>query len=372
MKKLGLIINPIAGLGGRVGLKGTDGVEVVRRAQKLGAVPEAPARARRALERLLPLREEVVILTYPGNMGGAVAADLGFPVELLGKPEKAETTAEDTKKAAKEILKRGAELLLFCGGDGTARDIYSAVELEIPVLGIPAGVKMHSGVFAPTPERAGEVAQRFLKGEIRKTREVEVMDIDEAAFRRGQVQARLFGYLVTPWARGAVQGAKVGTSPSERHSQKAIAATLIEDLESGTLYLIGPGTTAKAILAELGLDGALLGVDALLNGKLIGKDLAEREVLKLVRNHPTRIVVSPIGGQGHILGRGNQQLSPAVIRAAGGKGSLIVVATPRKLASLGGRPLLVDTGDRGLDKELSGYIWVITGYRQRAVYRLSC
>ncbi|HAF70977.1 MAG: Uncharacterized protein XD60_0458 [Acetothermia bacterium 64_32] len=372
MKKLGLIINPIAGLGGRVGLKGTDGPEVVRRALELGAAPEGPARARRALERLLPLREKVVILTYPGNMGGAIAADLGFAVELVGKPEKVETTAEDTKKAAKEILKRGAELLLFCGGDGTARDVYAAVKTGLASLGIPAGVKMHSGVFAPTPERAGEVARRYLEREIRQTREVEVMDIDEAAFRRGQVKARLFGYLVTPWARGSVQGAKVGTSPSERHFQEAIAARVIEDLKRGTLYLIGPGTTAKAILAKLGLDGTLLGVDALLDGKLIGKDLAESDMLELVRNHPARIVLSPIGGQGHILGRGNQQLSPAVIRTANGKASLIVVATPGKLASLGGKPLLVDTGDPDLDKELSGYVQVLTGYRQRAVYRVSC
>lgn len=371
MKRLGFIVNPIAGLGGRVGLKGTDGPEVVKRALELGAVPESPARARRALEQLLPLRDKLLVLSFPGDMGGRIAAELGFQVELVGKPGKAQTTAEDTKKAAKEILKRGAELLLFCGGDGTARDVYSAVGLEVPVLGVPAGVKMHSGVFAPTPERAGEVARKFLEGEIRRTRELEVMDIDEEAFRRGEVKARLFGYLRVPWDRRGVQGAKVGTPPSDRYTQDAIAAHVAEEMRPGVVYLIGPGTTAKAILSRLGLSGTLLGVDAVRDGELLGTDLREKKILRLVGKGPARVVVSPIGGQGHILGRGNQQLSPAVIRAVGGKAGLVVVATPGKLASLGGKPFLVDTGDPSLDEELSGYIRVITGYHREAVYRVA-
>lgn len=371
MKKLGLIVNPIAGLGGRVGLKGTDGREVVRRALELGAVPESPGRARRALERLLPLRDELLVLTYPGVMGEGIARDLGFRVELVGKPVSETTTAEDTKKAAREIYKRSADLLLFCGGDGTARDIYAALGTELPSLGIPAGVKMHSGIFAPTPERAGEVARRFLLGEINRAREVEIMDIDEKAYRQGEVKARLFGYLSAPWSRGAIQGVKVGTPPSERYMQQAIATGVIEEFERGTLYLVGPGTTAKAILSILGLKGTLLGVDALIDGKLVGVDLGEKDMLRLVQDKPTKIVVSPIGGQGHILGRGNQQLSPAVILSAGGKSSLVVVATPGKLASLAGKPLLVDTGDPSLDVELSGYIRVMTGYKDRAICRVA-
>jgi len=371
MKKLGLIVNPIAGLGGRVGLKGTDGPEIVQKALALGAVPEAPARARRALLRLSPLREKLPVLTYPGMMGGDIAASLGFRVELVGHPAGEATSSQDTRNAARAILECGADLLVFCGGDGTARDIYTAVKTRIPVVGVPAGVKMHSGVFSPTPEKAGEVALRFLDGEVSGTREVEVMDIDEGAFRRGEVRAQLFGYLRVPWARGLIQGAKVGSSPSERYMQTAIAVSVAEEMEEGILYLIGPGTTAKSVLARLGLGGTLLGVDAVLNGELVGEDLGEREILELAAKHSTKVVVSPIGGQGHILGRGNQQLSPAVISATGGKPSLIVVATPRKLASLRGRPLLVDTGDPTLDEELSGYIPVIIGYHQRAICRVT-
>ena len=370
MKKLGLIVNPIAGLGGRVGLKGTDGPEVVRRALELGAVPEAPARARRALEQLLPLRKELLVLTYPGTMGGEVARDLGFRVEFIGRPEGETPTAQDTRIAARKLLDLGVDLLLFCGGDGTARDIYTAVGTRIPALGAPAGVKMHSGVFAPTPERAGEIAHRYLEGETRQTADVEVMDIDENAFRRGEVRARLFGYLRVPKAGGGVQGAKVGTPPSERYVQQAIAAWMKEEMAPGVVYLIGPGTTTQAVLISLGLSGSLLGVDAVWNGKLVGADLAERELLQLARDKPVRIVVSPIGGQGHILGRGNQQLSPTLIRAAGGKAGLVVLATPGKLASLGGKPLLVDTGDPALDVELTGYVQVITGYRRKAIYRV--
>jgi len=371
MKKLGLIVNPIAGLGGRVGLKGTDGPEVVRKALALGAVPEAPTRARRAMHRLLPLKEKLLVLTYPGTMGGDIAASLEFRVEIVGHPTGEETNPQDTMNAARAIIKRGADLLVFCGGDGTARDVYAAVGDRIPVVGVPAGVKMHSGVFSPTPEKAGETALRYLEGEISGTRLMEVMDIDEEAFRRGEVRARLFGYLQVPWAQGLIQGAKVGSSPSERYMQTAIAAGVVEEMEEDTLYLIGPGTTAKSVLAQLNLDGTLLGVDAVLNRKLVGEDLAEGEILELVAEYPTKVVLSPIGGQGHILGRGNQQLSPAVIRATGGKPSLIVVATPRKLASLQGRPLLVDTGDPALDEELSGYIPVITGYHQRAICRVT-
>ena len=371
MKKLGLIINPIAGLGGRVGLKGTDGLEVVRRALELGAVPEALGRARRALEGLLPSREELLVFTYPEAMGGEVARAMGFRVELIGRPEGKTTTAQDTRNAARGLLGLGVDLLLFCGGDGTARDIYAAVGTKLPALGIPAGVKMHSGAFAPTPERAGELARRFLEGEVRVTAEAEVLDIDEDAYRQGKVRARLFGYLRVLQARGGVQGAKVGTPPSEGYLQQTIAARVAEEMEPGVTYFIGPGTTTQAVLKHLGLPGSLLGVDAVRDGELLGRDLAEQDLLQLVRDGPVRIVVSPIGGQGHILGRGNQQLSPQVVRAAGGKASLLVLATPGKLASLQGKPLLVDTGDPALDAELSGYLRVITGYREQAIYQVA-
>ena len=58
-RRLGLIVNPLAGVGGKVGLKGSDGSDTVDRALALGAVREAPRRAEQALARLARLREHV-------------------------------------------------------------------------------------------------------------------------------------------------------------------------------------------------------------------------------------------------------------------------------------------------------------------------
>ena len=367
MCKFGLIVNPIAGLGGRVGLKGTDGPEVAERALSLGARPESPQRAVRALEQLKLMVADCLVLTYSNEMGESEARRCGFEVEVIGRPAGEKSSAEDTVSAARSARDRGASLLLFAGGDGTARDIYRAVGTSIPVVGVPAGVKMHSGVFARTPESAGELTGRFLLGGIRRLVEMEVMDIDEDAFRRGIVRARLYGYLSVPLDRQLVQGAKAPTPPSERAAQEAIAAYVVEKMEEEVLYLVGPGTTTRAIMEALGQPFSLLGVDAVYDRKCIGTDLREQEILDLLDSRRARIIVSPIGGQGHIFGRGNQQLSPAVIRRVG-KDGIIVVATPSKLASLRAGPLMVDTGDRALDRALSGYIRVITGYGEEVVY----
>ncbi len=369
--RIGLIVNPIAGLGGRVGLKGTDGPAIVAQARRLGAVSEAPLRALRALKVLLPLRERCTVFTYPHPMGAREARSLGFRVVLAGHLEGEESTAEDTKAAARALQRQGVDVLLFSGGDGTARDIYEAVGMDIVVVGIPAGVKMHSGVFARTPEAAGELAVRYLEGKVVHTTEAEVMDIDEEAFRDGRVRARLYGYLVTPLDRQRIPGRKVATPPGEQMARQGIATYVIEQMKPDVLYLIGPGTTTRAIMEALGLPSTLLGVDAVRNRRLVGKDLREAEVLKQVRaaGLAAWLVVSPIGGQGHILGRGNQPLSPRVIRLVG-RDHLIVVATPGKLASLHGRPLLVDTGDPAVDEELRGYVRVITGYKEEVVLRV--
>ncbi len=370
MHKLGLIVNPIAGLGGRVGLKGTDGREVLEKALRLGARPESPGRAVRSLRRLRELTEDVMVLTYPGLMGESEARECGFQFLLVGRLAGDRTTAQDTVNAARAIRDEGARLLMFAGGDGTARDIFRAVGTDIPVVGVPAGVKMHSGVFAGTPEGAGELAARFLLGRIRRLAELEVMDIDEEAFRKGIVRARLYGYLKVPMDRQIVQGAKASTPPSERAAQQAIAAYVVDRMERDVLYFVGPGTTTRAIMEELEQPFSLLGVDAVYNRKSIGTDLTERQMFEMLGTHRVAIIVSPIGGQGHIFGRGNQQLSPRIIHRVG-KDGIIVVATPSKLASLRSRPLMVDTGDRSLDKYLSGYIRVITGYGEEVVYPVS-
>jgi len=367
--KVGLIVNPVAGIGGRVGLKGSDGAEVQKRAQALGAVPQAQARAAQALERLRRLADRIELLTYPAEMGENVARECGFSPLILGTIRPGRTGAEDTRRAAQEMRDRGVDLVLFAGGDGTARDVYEAVGEDLVVLGIPAGVKIHSAVYATHPAAAGEVAALYLEGRADGVREAEVMDIDEEAFRQGSLSARLYGYLRIPVRSGLVQSQKVPSS-SEEASVAAIAVDVVERMEPGVLYILGPGTTVRAIAAELGVRKTLLGVDAVLDRKVVLADANEEQLLALLEAHPVKIVVTPIGGQGFIFGRGNQQLSPRVITAVG-RENIVVVSTPDKLHGLGRQPLLVDTGDPAADAMLSGYLLVITGYNERAVRKVT-
>jgi predicted polyphosphate/ATP-dependent NAD kinase len=370
-KRLGLIVNPVAGIGGRVGLKGSDGAEIQRMAFELGAVPEALQRAIQALERLEPVKDELEVVTYPGEMGEDAARAGGFEPMVIGCIQPGETTPGHTIKAAREMLRLKVNLLLFAGGDGTARDIYNAVGEGMPVLGIPAGVKIHSAVFATSPRSAGDVAALYLQGRVSSLREAEVMDIDEEAFRQGVVSARLYGYLKIPFERRLVQSAKMPSSPREQAAQQAIAYDVVSRMEGNLLYIIGPGTTTRAIASRLGLSKTLIGVDVVAGGELVAADVNESRLLELLEGRKARIIVTPIGGQGYIFGRGNQQISPQVIRQVG-KEYVIVVGTPGKIHSLRGRPLRVDTGDRGVDEMLRGYIMVLTGYNERIVYKVSC
>jgi predicted polyphosphate/ATP-dependent NAD kinase len=370
-KRLGLIVNPVAGIGGRVGLKGSDGAEIQGMAFELGAVPEALQRAIQALERLEPGKDELEVVTYPGEMGEDAARACGFEPTVIGCIKPGETTPKDTIRAAREMLRLKVNLLLFAGGDGTARDIYNAVGEGMPVLGIPAGVKIHSAVFATSPRSAGDVAALYLQGRVSSLREAEVMDIDEEAFRQGVVSARLYAYLKIPFERRLVQSAKMPSSPGEQAAQQAIAHDVVSRMEKSLLYIIGPGTTTRAIASRLGLSKTLIGVDVVAGGELVAADVNESRLLELLEGRKAKIIVTPIGGQGYIFGRGNQQISPQVIRCVG-KENVIVVGTPGKIHSLRGRPLRVDTGDRGVDEMLRGYIMVLTGYNERIVYKVSC
>jgi predicted polyphosphate/ATP-dependent NAD kinase len=370
-KRLGLIVNPVAGIGGRVGLKGSDGAEIQRKALELGAVPRSNERAREALAVLSVMAEEVEVITYPAEMGEDAARRCALEPMVVGRIESRPTTAEDTRRAARAMERSNVDLLAFVGGDGTARDIYEAVGGGVPVLGIPAGVKIHSAVFATSPATAGELAASFLKGHVSRLREAEVMDIDEDAFRRGVLSARLHGYLTVPFRRSLVQGLKAASSPTEEASQRAIAAEIVGRMERECLYILGPGTTTRAIASHLGLTKTLLGVDVVRDREMVAADAGESELLQLLHNAEARIVVTPIGGQGFILGRGNQQISPQVIRQVG-RECTIVVSTPEKIQALRGQPLLVDTGDRSVDEMLSGYVRVVTGYAEEMLYRVSC
>ena len=278
---------------------------------------------------------------------------------------------DDTRRAAVELAGRCVDLILFAGGDGTARDLCGAVGDGVPALGIPAGVKMYSGVYATTPRAAGRAAAQFLAGETSHTKLGEVMDIDEDAFRDGNVQARLYGYLRVPEDTSHVQATKSPSQADEGEAILAIAGEIVDSMRPDTLYILGPGTTTKGIADVLGVSKTLLGVDAVLDGKIVASDATESELMALMDGgRPAKIVVTAIGGQGHIFGRGNQQIGADVIRRVG-RDNLVVVATRRKLGSLGRRPLMVDTGSREVDRMLSGYVMVTTGRAESAMVRVS-
>jgi len=283
-----------------------------------------------------------------------------------------DTSAEDTHNAVKMMEDAKVSLILFAGGDGTARDIYSVIKDQIPVVGIPAGVKMHSAVYATTPKSAARLVANYFASSDANLKDVEVMDIDEDAFRNGQLSASLYGYMKVPFERRYIQGAKSGGIESDESAMSAVAHEISRRLEDDVLYILGPGTTLKAIGNQLGVDKTLLGVDLFKDGKLIAEDVTNLQIEDIIANcnNQAKIIVTPIGGQGHIFGRGNQQISPSIIKRLG-RESVIIVATTNKLASLNGRPFLVDTGDPDVDQLLSGYIRVVTGVNMESVYRVS-
>ena len=378
MKKIGLIINPVAGMGGSVGLAGTDGV--LEEAIARGAKPHANERAAEALTELLPIKDEIEILTCPGVMGQDLALAMGFKARLIDTFSAGSdaTSRKDTIHAAECIanLCEGEEppvLLIFAGGDGTARDVYTGAGLSLPCIGIPAGVKIHSPVYARNPQAAGELALRWIKqafsddghsadtGRPLRLRELEVLDIDEDAYRREEISTKLFGYLNVPDDSRLIQNRKEPTPLSEAGTIAAIAAEVVDNMKDDTYYLIGAGTTTRGIMEELGLPNTLIGVDLVKNGDLVEAAVYGERILELIGSEPVKLVVTVTGGQGFLFGRGNQQLTPAVLRRIG-KENIIIIATPSKLAELKGRPLLTDTGDAALDEELSGYYRAITGY----------
>lgn len=381
MRSVGLIVNPIAGMGGSVGLKGTDG-EMAARARALGAEPVTPERTTTFLAHL---REaDLRWLVAPGPMGADYV--VGPNATVVGEigatgPDGAVTdrgsaaavpasltSADDTRRIARAIVAAGAELLVFVGGDGTARDIFDAVDARVPVVGVPAGVKVYSGAFALSPRAAAEMVSAFVTGA--DLTEAEVLDIDEVAFREDRLDARHYGYLLVPNVQSYLQPGKQGSAitPDTQENKLEIAAAFVEQMDRDTLYLLGPGTTVKAIADEMGIPKTLLGIDAAYGGALVGADLNERAILALLAQHPKRkVVVTPLGGNGFIFGRGNKPLTPQVIRTVG-REHILVVATEHKMRQVG--VLRVDTGDPAVDALLNGYWEVIIGYDIARVARV--
>jgi predicted polyphosphate/ATP-dependent NAD kinase len=368
MGSVGLIVNPIAGMGGRVGLKGTDGHELLELALERGALPVAAERAGRALARLHDRCADVRLVAAPGRMGSDLAEAHGFDTEVLPGGSTETTTADDTRLAAMELARRHVDLIVFAGGDGTARDIHAVVGDRVPMLGIPTGVKMHSGVFATTPENAGDVVGTFVGSHpCSPLREADVVD---AETRADAISTRLYGAARVPDDRLRVQAVKSRGAPPDEQALDAVCAAIAAAMDPRRIYVLGPGTTMRRLTRRLGLEKTLLGVDAVRAGRLLGSDLAERELLELIAGEPVTLVLGVVGGQGAILGRGNQQLSPAVLRRVGIE-NIEIVAGLRKLLALEPPLLRVDTGDPELDRALCGYRRVHVAPRRTLVYRVA-
>jgi predicted polyphosphate/ATP-dependent NAD kinase len=349
MRRIALLLNPIAGMGGRVGLKGTDGC-LDEAARARGATPRAPERARETLAELRAHLDDADLLyTYGDPMGAAEARAVGFDPVVVGTPETDRTTAADTRRAVAAFVSEGIDCLVFVGGDGTAVDITAALadlDASTPILGVPAGVKVYSAIFAVSPAAAGRIASTHERTETR-----EVSDLDEAAYREGTVRSRVRGVVSVPVAEcGALQSAKRLAGGTV----ETLAAGFAGEIDPERTYVFGPGGTIGAIETALGIDGSALGVDVWRDGDLLVRDAGETAILAALGDRNT-VVVSPIGGQGFVLGRGNDQLSPAVLRRC----ELAIVASRTKLDGLG--VLRVDTGDAALDRELRGWHRVRVG-----------
>lgn len=345
--RLGFVVNPVAGMGGRVGLKGTDGR--VKGARELGAEPRAGDRATEALEALRDEAPGATVFAAGGAMGERAARSAGFEPHVVDAGgELYGTTAEDTRAAVRVFVDEDVDIILFVGGDGTAADVAEAldsVDADVPVLGVPAGVKVYSSVFAHTPRDAGRIVAQFKD----ETVEREVSDIDEVAYRDDELRAVVRAVVRVP-AGEAVQESK-GRPGGD---VEGIARGFAEEVQDGTTYVFGTGGTVAAIERALGVEPTLLGVDVWRDGEVVARDASEDEILDSLGDHNV-VVLSPLGGQGFIAGRGNQQVSPDVL----GRSTLYVVASREKLRSLDA--LRVDTGDTGLDDQLRGWMRVRVG-----------
>jgi predicted polyphosphate/ATP-dependent NAD kinase len=355
--RIGFLVNPIAGMGGPVGLKGTDGL--AEEAIAMGARPRAMERARACLDLLSKERDAILFFTASGSMGESCLEECGLDYKVVYSALPV-TSSKDTIRTCQAFLDEGVDLILFCGGDGTARDV-AGIAGSTPILAIPAGVKMHSGVFAASPQAAADLVMRFLNGEL-NLRDTEIVDVDEELYRAGILQTKLYALAKTPYLPVLVAERKrIYSSDQEDEFKDQIALFASEFMQDGSAYIIGAGTTTSRIADILGLEKTLLGVDVVKDGRLMITDASEQDLLELLdRETRVMIIISPIGAQGFILGRGNQQLSAEVIRRVG-IDKLIIISTPHKLAEI--PYLLVDTGDEDLDESLAGKRQVVTGYR---------
>ena len=371
---VGVLVNPDAGLGGRLGFKGSDGR--AKEAREAGAEDRAGPRMKICLERLQVLLDQrgasVQFLVAGGRMG-ADWIPQGISFQASGDYS-GETNVEDTAEVVEEFLRQGAALILYAGGDGTTRDIVNALgENRTPLVGVPGGVKMHSGCFAATPRAAAEVVNAYQSGELMLAN-TEVMDLDEEVYQQGEWRVRMFGEAMTPASPRWMQGAKEQIeSASEEETIEGLAEHIkgLNESDSDLLIIWGSGGTLRTLAEMNGISSTLLGIDISI-GREIHNDLNEAQILEILGNHegPRLLLLSPMGGQGFLIGRGNLQISPAVIRVVG-LDDILGIVTPAKLLTLDS--LRIDTGDAELDAEFleRKYVKLLQGYRTTRIMRVA-
>ena len=375
MTRIGLLVNPDAGLGGRLGLKGSDGQAEFARSQ--GAEDRAGPRVAVALTHFARLRKDPSSLewiTSEGRMGTDwIGSDLEIGSVSAIHTSSGLTTSEDTAGLVAQLLESNIDILVYGGGDGTTRDIVAALESagsqNLPIIGVPCGVKMHSGSFAASPKAAAEVLSAWLDGELLLAN-TEVLDLDEEVYRQGRWVVRLYAEAMTPASPRWMQGTKQRVEASGEEEVLEGLADHVRELlmEDGRLLIWGSGGTLRTIGTQVGIKPSVLGIDASVGGEQVGTDLNEVDLLKLISGHDgeVTILLSPMGGQGFLIGRGNLQLSPAVLSAAG-IDSVLGICTPAKLLTV--RRLRIETGDVELDAEFAAkrYLKVLQGYRTTRV-----
>ena len=379
--RIGLVVNPLAGIGGAVGLQGSDGEVVQRAARERDGKPRGEERLSIFLQALRTRLGgdfgRLAWCTWGGVMGAQILSSYGVIAQVAGEPA-AQTSAQDTQLAVKTLGARHVDLLIFVGGDGTARDVLTAADEHTCVLGLPAGVKMHSGVFAISPSAAADIvaglAQGSLVGRIpREVRDYVPAAKDATNAKHQAVATKRYGELWVPEAAGYLQQMKVGGKEDEDLVVQEIVSFFLDhpEIYSGKALVMGPGSTCLAIKQALGLNGALLGCDVLLPTGEAMENATSADLLNLASQHTLHVLVSFTRHQGFLLGRGNQQLSAEVLHALSWKQDVTILGSRTKLATLDQRPMLVDTGDARLDQQLSGLVSVLTGYDDFLLYRVS-
>ena len=375
---MGLLVNPDAGLGGRLGLKGSDGQAEIARSR--GAQDRSGPRMRAMLDHLITISKEnldgIQWYVSKGRMGTDWISPAISSLEIIHSSSSS-TDAKDTSQLVGSMIGSDIDLLVYAGGDGTTRDVVAALSEygrpELPIIGVPTGVKMHSGCFASSPKAAAEVLSAWLEGDLLLS-STEVLDLDEDLYRKGKWVVKLYAEAITPASPRWMQGSKMRVEASgEEEIIQGLADHVRETLIDDRMMIVwGSGGTLRTIGGILGFDLSTLGIDITVGGNIIGSDLNENEILSALKEHQgdVMLLLSPMGGQGFLIGRGNLQLSPDVLRIIG-VNRVLGIVTPAKMLTL--RSLRIETGDSEMDQRFSDkkYLKVLQGYRTTRVLKVS-